>query len=190
MDQPLAGKTVAILVANGFEETEMTEPQRALLSAGAKLKLVSPEQGLVNGWHGKAWGHYFPVDTPISEALAADFDALIIPGGKRGIEKLMQGAHTKRLLKGFVDAGKPIAAVGDAPVLLVAAERAQGRTVVANEEARQLLEQAGAKIADGEQQIVVDRTLITATSEADMHELKDTVLKLFIEVASNMQAAA
>src|SRR3546814_15118488 len=85
MDHPLAGKTVAILVANGFEELEMTEPQRALLGAGATLKLVSPEQGLVNGWHGKAWGHYFPIDTQISEALAADFDALLVPGGKRGI---------------------------------------------------------------------------------------------------------
>src|SRR3546814_4592100 len=100
MDHPLAGKTVAILVANGFEELEMTEPQRALLGAGATLKLVSPEQGLVNGWHGKAWGHYFPIDTQISEALAADFDALLVPGGKRGIEKLAQNPHTKRLLKG------------------------------------------------------------------------------------------
>jgi protease I len=74
MDQPLAGKTIAILVANGFEEIEMTEPQRALLKAGATVRLISPEQGLVNGWHGAAWGHYFPVDRGIAEVLGADFD--------------------------------------------------------------------------------------------------------------------
>jgi protease I len=191
MDRPLAGKTVAILVANGFEEIDMTEPQRALLGAGATLKLVSPEQGLVNGWHGKAWGHYFPVDTQISEALAADFDAVLVPGGKRGIEKLAQNPHTKRLLRGFVDGNKPVALVGDAPLLLVAAERAQGRTVAGNEEIRAQLEEAGAKVeSTPENPIVIDRSLITATSEVDTGAFKDAVLKLFVEIAGNMQAAA
>jgi len=192
MDHPLAGKTVAILVANGFEEIEMTEPQRALLGAGATLKLVSPEQGLVNGWHGKAWGHYFPIDTQISEALAADFDALLVPGGKRGVEKLAQNPHTKRLLKGFLDGNKPVALVGDAPSLLVAAERAQGRKVAANEDVRESLEQAGAKVESTEEQpIVVDRSLISATRpSADMAVFKDEVVKLFVEITGGMQAAA
>lgn len=191
MDHPLAGKTVAILVANGFEETEMTEPQRALLNVGATLKLVSPEQGLVNGWHGRAWGHYFPVDTPISEALAADFDALLVPGGKRGIEKLMQNAHTKRLLRGFIDGKKPVAALGDAPALLAVAERAAGRTVAANEDIREPLSQAGAAVvADENAKIATDGALITATSDADVVEVKEAIVKLFIDVTSGVHQAA
>lgn len=188
-DQPLAGRTIAILVANGFEETEMTEPQRALLGAGAALKLVSSEQGLVNGWHDRSWGHYFPVDVAISEALAADFDGLLIPGGQRGIEKLAQSAHVKRFLKGFVDGNKPVAAVGHAPALLIAAERAQGRTVAANEEIRDLLTEAGATLAGEEETVTIDRSMITATSAADMRAFKDDVLKLFTD-AMDIQAAA
>src|SRR5512135_1854906 len=124
MNQPLLGKIVAILVANGFEETQMTEPQRALLAAGATLKVISPEQALVNGWLGRAWGHYFPVDVSLSTALAADFDALLVPGGKRSIEKLAGLAHTKRFIRGFADGNKAIVMVGHAPSLLAIAERA------------------------------------------------------------------
>lgn len=188
MDQPLAGKTVAILVANGFEEIEMTEPQRALLAAGAKPKLISPEQGLVNGWHGKAWGHYFPIDAALSNALAADFDALLIPGGERGIEKLAGGAHTRRFIKGFMDGGKLVAAIGHAPMLLVGGERAAGRTVSCSPAVAEALEAAGAKIV--EEPMVIDGNLITARSDVDLGVLKGAIVKLFIELGGNLQVAA
>ena len=123
MDQPLAGKTIAILVANGFEETEMTEPQRALLKTGATLKVLSPEQGLVNGWHGKAWGHYFPVDQQIAEVLAADFDMLILPGGERSVAKLAANPHIRRIVSSFMDGGKPVAAIDDGVSLLAVAQK-------------------------------------------------------------------
>lgn len=187
MTQGLSGKTVAILVANGFEELEMTEPQRALLAAGATLKLVSPEQGLVNGWHGRAWGHYFPVDIGLSTALAADFDALLVPGGARGVEKLGTSAHTKRFLKGFIDGGKPVALIGHAPVLLAGAERAKGRTVTAAPDVLDELTEAGAKIS--EEPVVTDANLLTTQPEADLAAVKDAVVKLFTEIAA-MAAAA
>jgi putative intracellular protease/amidase len=175
MDQPLASKTVAILVANGFEETEMTEPQRALLAAGAAVRLVSPEQGLVNGWHGQAWGHYFPVDIPLAAALAADFDALLLPGGRRSIEKLAGNPHTLRILRGFVDGGKPIAALGHAPLLLAAAERAAGRTLGGEPEILEPLAAAGAVTDSGA--AVVDGKILTAPSGGDV---KQAVLNHFV----------
>ena len=113
MTETLAGKTIALLVANGFEEIEMTEPQKALLAAGATVKLVSSETALVNGWHGEAWGHYFPVDGALSTQMAADFDALLVPGGHRSIIALAKSAHTNRFLKGFLDGDKPVVLVGD-----------------------------------------------------------------------------
>lgn len=188
MQQSLAGKTVAILVANGFDELDMTEPQRALLAAGARPKLVSPEPGLVNGWLGKAWGHYFPIDSALSTALAADFDALLIPGGERSIEKLAGNPHTKRVIKGFLDGGKPVAAIGHAPVLLAGAERASGRVVACAAEVRAELEAAGAQPSD--EPVVADGSLITFGAEVDPHMLKSAIAKHFADVVGTLADAA
>ena len=147
MQKPLAGKTVAVLVASGFEEVEMTEPQKALLELGATVKLVGPES-LANGWHGNAWGHYFPVDAQISTMLSADYDMLVVPGGARSLVKLGQTAHTKRIVSGFVDDEKPVALVGSGVEVLVLADRAQGVTVAAPVESRASLEGAGATVTD------------------------------------------
>jgi putative intracellular protease/amidase len=188
MDKPLAGKTVAILVANGFQEIDMTEPQRALLGAGATPKLVSPEQGLVNGWHGKAWGHYFPVDANLSSALAADFDGLLIPGGERGVDKLTGTAHTTRFVRGFMDGGKPVAAIGRGVQLLADAERVSGRTLSADEDMADRLREAGATLA--EETITVDTNLLTAVDGAEVEAIQQAILRLFTEITSNLADAA
>ena len=188
MDKPLAGKTVAILVANGFQEIDMTEPQRALLGAGAIPRLVSPEQGLVNGWHGKAWGHYFPVDANLSSALAADFDGLLVPGGERGIEKLAGTPHTTRFVRGFMDGGKPVAAIGRAVQLLVDAERISARTVSADEDLADSLKEAGATVAEAP--ISADGNLLTAVDGAEIEDLQQSVLRLFTTSAGSLADAA
>ncbi|WP_207485781.1 DJ-1/PfpI family protein [Arenibaculum pallidiluteum] len=187
MDQPLAGKTIAILVANGFEEIEMTEPQRALLKAGATVRVISPEQGLVNGWHGAAWGHYFPVDRGIAEVLGADFDMLVLPGGTRSVAKLSQNPHTKRILSGFMDGGKPVAAIGDGVELLVHVQKAKGRTVAAPEAARAALTEAGATIS--EDAVVTDKVLVTAVGQDAVGSFVETLLKVFGEAAQVKKAA-
>ena len=187
-DQPLANKTVAVLVANGFEETDMTEPQRALLAAGAKIKLVSSEQALVNGWHGDGWGHYFTVDVVISDALAADFDALLVPGGDRSVQKLAGNPHTKRFLGGFIDGGKPLAAIGKAVTLLATVERAAGRKLAASEDEAEALQSAGAEV--GEDAVVVDGTLLTAREDAATEQVKDEILRVFVDHAGALAAAA
>src|SRR4051812_18461558 len=81
LDVPLAGKKVAILVADGFEQVEMTEPRNALEAAGADTSLVSPASGTVKGWEHTHWGNQFNVDIPLDEAHPEDFDALLLPGG-------------------------------------------------------------------------------------------------------------
>ncbi|MEM7444951.1 MAG: DJ-1/PfpI family protein [Pseudomonadota bacterium] len=175
MTESLAGKTIALLVANGFEEIEMTEPQKALLAAGAAVKLVSPETALVNGWHGAAWGHYFPVDGALSTQMAADFDALLVPGGHRSIIALAKSAHTNRFLKGFLDGDKPVVLVGDAATLLAGAERAAGRNVVAVDEAAETLSSSGATV-DGEATSLVDGSLLTLRGGLEGDEVKSAVM--------------
>jgi protease I len=187
MDQPLAGKAVAILVANGFEETEMTEPQRALLKLGAALKVISPEQGLVNGWHGRAWGHYFPVDKQITEVLAADFDMLLLPGGERSVGKLAQNPHTRRIVGSFMDAGKPVAAIDDAVGILTAIQKLNGRTVTGPEALRETVDQAGAVWS--EEPVAVDKVLVTARGNDDLTAFVEQVVKVFSEAAQVRKAA-
>lgn len=188
MDQPLAGKTIAILVANGFEETEMTEPQRALLKAGATLRTISPEQGLVNGWHGLAWGHYFPVDKPVGDVLGADFDMLLLPGGARSVAKLQQSAHTRRIVGHFLDAGKPVAAIDGGVGLLAAPGKLKNRTVAAPAELRGELEAAGAVVVD-EPLAVSGDVLVTARGLDDLPAFVEAVVRTFSEAAALRKAA-
>ncbi len=187
MDQPLAGKTIAILVANGFEETEMTEPQRALLKAGATLRTISPEQGLVNGWHGAAWGHYFPVDQQVGDVLGADFDMLLLPGGERSLTKLRQSAHSKRIVGHFIDAGKPVAAIDHGVALLALAGKLKGRPVAAPEAFREDLAAAGAAVS--EDGVVTADGMITARGLDDLAAFVERVVKVFGEWASVRKAA-
>lgn len=187
MEKPLAGKNVAILIANGFDEIVMTDAQRALLAAGATVKTISPENGLANGWHGTGWGHYFPVDKSIAEALSADFDMLVVPDGERSILKLSNTAHSKRIVRGFIDADKPVALKGAAVELLALSERAQGRTVAAEGELATKLTEAGAK-AVGDAQ-TLDNQLLTATAAAETAGFVAAVIELFANAPELRDAA-
>ena len=144
MDKPLLGQKIAILVANGFDETDMSHAQRALASLGASLKIVSTENGLVNSWTGTSWGHHFPTDGNVSTVLAADFDGLYVPGGKRSVDKLKDAAHVRRIVRSFFDAGKPMLFMGAAVELLANAERATGCTVTGDAAVEKTMTDAGA----------------------------------------------
>lgn len=143
----LAGLKVALLIANGFNETEFSEIQRALLKAGAHIKTISTEKTLANGWLDNGWGHYFPVDQHISDALASDFDALVLTGGERSVAKLMGNPHSKRIIGHFFDAMKPLAAFNEAVTLLTLTGKLEGRTVTADKADPQMAA-AGARVTD------------------------------------------
>ena len=108
-NKPLAGKKIAIMVASGFIEQHMTTVQKALIAAGAQTSIVSPEIGVANGWHDEGWGHNFFVDEKINDVLPSQFDLLLTPGGERSTQTLMRNAHSKRVIKGMLEAGKPVA---------------------------------------------------------------------------------
>lgn len=186
-DQPLSGSAIAILVSSGFEETEMTEPQRALLKAGAMLQIVSPDQGLVNGWHGKSWGHFFPIDRQIGTVLGSDFDMLLIPGGERSIGKLVDNPHTKRIIGHFFDAGKPVAAVGQGVHLLLQHGKVKGRVITGPEEIKPAATEAGAQWS--EEPVAVDTGLVTAQSAEDLTAFVDETLRVFGEAVQLKKAA-
>ncbi|MCY4345016.1 MAG: DJ-1/PfpI family protein [Gammaproteobacteria bacterium] len=170
----LSGMTVAVLVANGFEEIVMTDAQKALAAEGAAIRIVSHEVGLANGWHEGTWGHNFYIDTRISDALPSDFDGMLVPGGERSIAALRENAHARRVVKGMLDAGKLVAMVGDAVEMLVAAEAARGRKVAGAESARARVEAMGAVWSEAS--LATDGNLITAANSEELESLIAAVI--------------
>lgn len=176
MSKPLLGAKIAILVANGFNEGDMTQTQRALQAQGANATVIGMEQSLINSWANDGWGHHFAADAMLNTALAADYAMLVVPGGQRSLDKLKQTAHTRRFIGGFMDAGKPVALFNDAVSLLAFAERIDGRTVSCPQEMSAELISAGANVADDA--ICVDGNLITGYAD-DTADFVNAVVEHF-----------
>ena len=114
----LTGKTVAIMVASGFDEDGFIAIQRAMMAVNAKLRVISRDAGLTNAWNGSGWGMSYPVDSTLSTTLAIDYDALIVPAGERHVTTLAGEAHAKRLLRAFTRETMPVLLIDDATALL------------------------------------------------------------------------
>jgi protease I len=186
MDPVLSGKKICILVASGFSENVFSDIQKSLSGSGAILRTVAPENGLVHGWLDNSWGHYFPVDSQLNEALGSDYDRLIIPGGMRAVEKLKTNLHTRRILRHFFDARKPIIAVEEAIELLTLAEDLNGLEVSAPAPLVQAMKTAGAIISD--QNATIDEHLLTF-SHLDAGWV-DTIIQHLAEETEMQRAAA
>jgi protease I len=126
MTPRLKGKRVAILVTDGFEQVEMTNPRKALDEAGAVTTLVSPKSGEVQGWNHHEKGDRFPVDQELKSADASKFDALLLPGGVANPDQLRTLPDAVKFVKSFFAAHKPIAAICHGPWLLVEADIVRG----------------------------------------------------------------
>ena len=187
MTASLAGKSIAILAANGFDENQMAEIQRALTTAKAVFKTIAPENGVVNGWQKDHWGHYFPVDVNITEALGSDFDFLVIPGGERAVTKLKTNLHARRIINHFLEAGKPIAAIGAGVGLLALSPRLNGVLVAAATEYQEELKAVGAVLSDDTQEL--SGVVLTASSTEGGTQWVERALALFSEVETELQAA-
>ncbi len=168
MNKPLLGEKIAVLVSNGFSEKDFTHIQKTLMSAGADMRIVSMDNGLVNSWNDEGWGLNFAADTALSAALAADYTMLLVPGGQRSIEKLKLTAHTRRFVNGFLNAKKPAVLFEDAVDLLVFAEKAGEYDVAGPQKLKESLEQAGATWVDCV--YAVDGSLMTGKSDEDTRD--------------------
>src|SRR6478752_627793 len=129
MGEELKGIKVAILVADGFEQVELTEPRKALIKAGAQTTIVSPGESEVQGWNHDDKADTFRVDEPLDHARSDDYDALLLPGGVRNPDQLRTMVRAIEFVGGFVASGKPIAAICHAPWILIEADLLKGRKV-------------------------------------------------------------
>jgi protease I len=175
----LIGKKIAILVADGFEQVEMTEPRKALEDAGAGTDLISLKGGRVKGWQHDHWGDEFEVDVEIAKANPEDYDAYLQPGGVMSPDKLRMDERAVRFARAFVDAGKPLSAICHGPWMLVEADVVRGRTVTSYPSIRTDLHNAGANWVD--QEVVVDNGMVTSRKPADIPAFNCKMIEEFCE---------
>lgn len=184
MTANLENVKVAVLVADGFEQSEMVQPRNALDQAGAKTMLVSLKAGDVRAWSHKDWGDRFRVDLALSDAKARDFDALLLPGGVLNPDQLRMNAEAVAFVKDFVDAKKPIAAICHGPWTLINAGGVKGKRMTSWPSLEADLRNAGADWTDD--QCVVDGNLVTSRKPDDIPAFSAHMIKLFAQAVERV----
>jgi protease I len=179
MADQLKNRKVAIVVENGFEQVEMTEPRKALEQAGAKTEIVSPVKGKVKGWQHVDWGDEFPVDRQVEGARSEDYDALLLPGGVMNPDKLRINEDVLNFVRGFFEAGKPVAVICHGPWTLINAGVARGRRITSWPSIEMDLRNAGADWVDEE--VVVDAGLVSSRKPADIPAFNQKMIEEFTE---------
>ncbi|WP_234735632.1 type 1 glutamine amidotransferase domain-containing protein [Tellurirhabdus bombi] len=164
--QKLGGKKVAILLTDGFEQVELTEPRKALQEAGAETHLIAPKGGEVKGWAETEWGDTFPVDLTLDEANPADYDALLLPGGVMNPDHLRMEKKAVDFVRRFFEDHKPVAAICHAPIMLIEAGVVEGRKLTSYPSIQTDLKNAGANWVDEE--VVTDQGLVTSRKPDDI----------------------
>lgn len=179
MTNDLMGKKVAILLTDGFEQVEMTEPRAALEQAGAQADLISPKSDKVKGFHHDKPGDEFPVDVPLEKASPDDYCALVLPGGVANPDKLRMNPDAVNFVKAFVDVGKPIAAICHGPWTLIETGVVEGRKMTSWPSLKTDLRNAGAQWVDEE--VVTDHGLVTSRKPDDLPAFNRKMIEEFKE---------
>lgn len=173
----LKGMRIAILVDDGFEQIELTEPRKALDAAMAESQVVSPQRERVRGWNFTEWGDTVAVDMPLAQANADDFDALLLPGGVMNPDSLRMRPAAVEFVKAFFAAGKPVAVICHGPWTVIEAGAARGRRIASWPSLKTDLRNAGAEWIDEE--VVVDGNLVSSRKPDDLPAFSREMVALF-----------
>jgi deglycase len=188
MARKLDGKKVAILVADGFEQVEMTKPREALNEAGANTKIVSLKPGKIQGMNHADKGDKFDVDLTLNEARPEEFDALLIPGGLYNPDSMRTNEKALAFARHFFREGKPVAAICHGPQVLISADLVRGRKITSWPAIQVDMRNAGARWVDEE--VVVDNGLVSSRKPDDIPAFNTKMIEEFAEGRHNAAAAA
>jgi protease I len=177
MNQPLEGKRIAILATDGFEQSELLQPRRALDAAGATTDVVSPKSGSIKGWNEKNWGEVVEVDVLLKRAKPEDYDGLLLPGGVMNPDQLRQDPAAVEFVRRFFEAGKPVAAICHGPQLLIEAGVVHDRKLTSFSSVKTDLQNAGAEWVDAA--VVVDQGLVTSRKPDDIPRFNEKMIEEF-----------
>ena len=179
MPGKLDGKRVAIVATDGFEEVELTGPKQALEEAGARVEVVSPKGGQIQGVRHMEKGQSVKVDRELGAAKPDDYDALMLPGGLANPDALRQDPKVLAFVRHFFEAGKPVAGICHGPQILISADLVRGRTMTSWEAVQKDLQNAGATVKD--EPVVVDKGLVTSRKPDDIPQFNAKMIEEFAE---------
>jgi protease I len=166
MENTLSGKRVAILVADGFEQSEFERPVEALKEQGATVDIISIKKGTIKAWKEKDWGDEFEATVAIADADSSDYDGLVLPGGVLNPDTLRTNEDAVAFVKDFMEDEKPIAAICHGPWTLIETGMLKGRKMTSYHSIKTDLLNAGAEWVD--EPVVTDDGLITSRSPKDL----------------------
>lgn len=155
----LHDRKIAILAADGFDETQLFSPKKALEDAGAEVFIVSLNEGEIKSWNEDHWGKSINVDTTVNFSSADEFDALVIPGFSL-TDNLLQNKKAVQFVKDFITEGKTIASICNGIKVLIKTGLTKGRTLTSWPSLKKELINSGAKWKDDE--VVVYKGIISS----------------------------
>jgi len=179
----LSGKKVAFLATDGFEDSELTSPWQAVTEAGATAVMVAPDAGEIEGKN----GHTQPVDMTVADADAAEFDALVLPGGVVNADDLRMDTGAVDFARAFFEQHKPVGAICHAAWTLIESGVVDGRTLTSYPSLKTDLRNAGATWVDEE--VVVDNGLVSSRTPDDLPAFNAKVVEEIAEGAHRDQTA-
>jgi len=170
----IADARILIMATDGFEESELLGPRAMLIERGAEVRLAAPSLNPIQATVRDDPGRTVRPDLTIADVKAAEFDALVLPGGVINPDALRTDRHAVALVQAFVAAGKPVAAICHGPWLLVEADVLRGRRATGWRSIRTDLRNAGAELSD--ERVVWDGMLITAEAPDDVAAFTEALI--------------
>ena len=168
----LRGKRIALLVEDGFEAREVTEPLHILRNEGAEVVLVGPQAKVE--YHDKTRATSIAADLAAGAARMSDFDAIVIPGGYAPDKMRMRHAMID-LVKEAMAGGKPVAAICHGPQVLISANAVRGRTITCWPSIAIDVKNAGGLYVD--RPVVRDGNLITSRKVDDLRVFSEAIIE-------------
>ena len=165
MANELSGKRVAFLVANeGIEQVELTRPWSAVEQAGGLPVLAATESGKAQAFNHLDKADTFDVDVATDQLRVDDYHAVVLPGGVANPDQLRTDGHAVAFVRGFFDAGKPVAAICHGPWTLVEADVVRGRTLTSWPSLQTDIRNAGGTWVDREVMVCKNGPNVLVTS--------------------------
>ncbi len=186
-DQQLNGVRVAILATDGFEESELVEPVKAVEAAGAKYEVISMKPGKIQGFKHHEKAGTVPVHRTLDDVRPDEFDALVLPGGALNADTLRVEKKAQEFVRAFDRAQKPIAVICHGPWLLASAGLVRGRKITSYHTIQDDLRNAGANWQDSE--VVRDGNWVSSRQPKDLPAFNREMVALFAEKARARKAA-